>query len=573
MDSKRVMILLILVLAMALGLRLFMAQFENDIGVDSYHYAMTGQNILDGKFDTWDPNGGRWTLPPVFPLLIAFFHLFIGNIEIAGRYASILAGVVTCLSIFLVTRHLFSDKAALVAAFLCATLPILTDYSVLVLTETTFAFLYGLAMLFSYLTFIRPSKWYYPLLTGLMCALMYQTKAYGLCFILFALLAIAIGNKYKFKLGGRFLWRSLGLILLGWLILVIPYWIFLHNYYGEFVLDGKAVGQLSRMFAYDIPEERIDPRYEGTLIETDDEKLDYAIYYDEHIKPPKPLDFAKWFVRKYIKKLIQIFWDFPTTLSYPDSIPLLNLLTIILIGLGLFTMPLNARSNFPSIFVLLWILPYFTILPMVFIEVRYYIPLTAILNIFAALGALKLAEWLQTCFPMFGENSFYKRRALTIVLVLVFIFFLPKNTLKATHADDPDVSYNEYKLAAEWIKKNYVSVPSPIIEYAHSVSFYTGVQSLQLPRVDVDTLVRFAFERHAKLVVIDERYTFRRRKRPELNELNNPDISQAHDLFTRGLDLVYKDTDVPDHRLYIYEVVMHDRKFVYGEKNEWEWER
>ena len=553
MDSKRVMVLLILVLLLALGVRLFMARYENDIGVDSYHYALMGQNILEGKFDTYDPNGGRWTLPPVFPLLVSLFHIFIGSIETAGRAASIFAGLLTCLSVFLITRHLFGDKASLVAAFLCAVTPILTDYSVLVLTETTFAFLYGLAMLFSYLTFVRPGKWYYPLLTGLMCALMYQTKAYGLCFILFALLVIAVGNRYKFKLGGRFLWRSLGLVLLGWLILVIPYWIFLFNYHGKFVLDGKAVGQLSRMFAHDIPDERIDPRYGGTLIETDDGTLDYAIYHEGHIKPPKPFDFIKWFVRKYIKKLIQIFWDFPTALSYPDNIPLLNLLSIILISLGLFTMPLNARHNFASIFVILWILPYFTLLPMVFIEVRYYIPLVAILNIFAALGTLKATEWLKSCFPMFGENSFYKRRALSIICIVIFIFFLPKNTLKATHANDPDVSYNEYRIAAEWVKENYDPVPGPIIEYAHSVSFYSGVQSLQLPRVDVETLARFARKREIKLIVMDDKYTFRRRKRPELNALFDYDRS-VDDIKELGLELVYRDESYFEHRLYIYEV-------------------
>lgn len=556
MDSKRVMIWLLLILVLALGLRLFMAQYENDIGVDAYHYALMGHNILSGKLDTHDPNGGNWTLPPVFPLLVAGFNIFISNIETAGRSASMLAGVLTCLGIFLITRRLFDGKTALIAAFLCAITPILTDYSVLVLTETTFALLYGFAMLFSYLTFIKPEKWYFPFLAGLMCALMYQTKAYGLCFILFALLIIAIGNRFKFKLGGKFLWRALGLTLLGWLVLVIPYWIFLYDYHGKFVLDGKAVGQMSRMFAHDIPDERIDPRYEGTLIETEDGSLDYQILHEGYIKPPKPLDFIKWFGHKYIKKLIQIFWDFPTALSYPDSIPLLNLLSIILIGLGLFTMPLNSRNNFSSIFVLLWILPYFTILPMVFIEVRYYIPLVAVLNIFAALGTLKLAEWLSSCFPMFKENSFYRRRALGIVCLLIFIFFLPKNTLKATHADEPDVFYNEYKTAAEWIKEQeeYDPLEGPIIEFAHSVSFYSDVQSLQLPRVDVDTLVRFARERGVTLIVMDDKYTFRRRKRPELNMLADPDRF-AMQITEKGLKLVYRDEVHFEHRIYIYEVL------------------
>jgi 4-amino-4-deoxy-L-arabinose transferase-like glycosyltransferase len=553
MEAKRVILLLLLILILALAVRLFMARYENDIGVDSYHYALMGQNILDGKWDTWDPNGGRWTLPPFFPLLIALFHIFISNIETAGRAAAMFAGILTCFTIFLITRRLYGDKPALVAAFLCAVTPILTDYSTLVLTETTFAFLYGLAMLFSYLTFVKPDKWYYPFLTGFICALMYQTKAYGLCFILFALLIIAIGNRYKFKLGGKFLWKALGLTLIGWLVLVVPYWIFLTGYHGKFVFDGKAVGQLSRMFAHDIPDERIDPRYEGTLIELDDGTLDYAVLHEELIKPPKPLDFVKWFARKYIKKLIQIFWDFPTAFTYPNDIPLLSLLTIFLIGLGLFTIPLNARENFASIFVLLWILPYFTVLPMVFIEVRYFIPLVAVLNIIAALGTLKLAEWLRASFPMFNEKSLYRKHALSIILVLIFIFFLPKNTLKATHAYDPDVFYNEYKIAAEWIKDNYDPVPGPIIEYAHSVSYYSGVRSLQLPVTDVETLVRFARQHDAELIVIDDRFTMRRRTRPALSLLADPE-RYAGEIPGYGLKLVYVDDKYRDHHVYIYEV-------------------
>ncbi len=553
MDSKRVILLLLLILLLALGVRLFMARYENDIGVDSYHYALMGQNILEGKWDTWDPNGGRWTLPPFFPLLIALFHLLIPDIETAGRAASMFSGVLTCFTIFLIARKLYGDKASLIAAFLCAVTPILTDYSLLVLTEMTFAFLFGLALLFSYHTLDERSRWYYPFLTGVVCALMYQTKAYGLTFILFALLVIAIGNRYKFKLGGKFLWRSMALTLAGWLVLVIPYWIFLYDYHGKFVLDGKAVGQLSRMFAHDIPDERIDPRYEGTLIELDDGTLDYEVLHEQFIKPPKPLDFSKWFVHKYIKKLIQIFWDFPAAFTYPNDIPLLNILTIILIGLGLFTMPLNARHNFASIFLLLWMLPYFTVLPMVFIEVRYYIPLIAVLNIFAALGALRMSEWLRSCFPMFHRSSFYRKHALGIILVVIFIFFLPKNTLKATHAADPDIFYNEYKIAAEWIKDNYDPVPEPIIEYTHSVSYYAGVRSLQLPNTDLENLVRFARERGARLVVIDDKFTMRRRKRPGLEMLFDPERYMKM-LPGYGVKLVYIDDKYWEHRIFIYEV-------------------
>ena len=87
MESRRVILLLLLILLLGLAVRLFMARYENDIGVDSYHYALMGKNILQGQWDTWDPNGGRWTLPPFFPLLVALFHIFISNIETAGRAA------------------------------------------------------------------------------------------------------------------------------------------------------------------------------------------------------------------------------------------------------------------------------------------------------------------------------------------------------------------------------------------------------------------------------------------------------------------------------------------------------
>ena len=174
-------------------------------------------------------------------------------------------------------------------------------------------------------------------------------------------------------------------------------------------------------------------------------------------------------------------------------------------------------------------------------------------SIVVLVRTLKLSEWLRSSFPMFSKNTFYRRHALTIVCILILIFFLPKNTLKATHSSEPDVFYNEYRVAADWVKANYNPVPSPIIEYAHSVSFYSGVQSLQLPRVDPPTLIRFAHDRGARLIVIDDKFTIRRRKRPELNILVYPERYSA-EIRELGMKLVYCDANYFEHMLLIYEL-------------------
>ena len=80
---------------------------------------------------------------------------------------------------------------------------------------------------------------------------------------------------------------------------------------------------------------------------------------------------------------------------------------------------------------------------------------------------------------------------------------------------------------------------------------------MQLPRVDIDTLARFARERGVKLIVMDDRYTFRRRKRPELNILAEP-VRFAPEISLRGLKLVYSDMKYYEHRIFIYEILQGD---------------
>ena len=140
MTTRSQIILLLIVICLAFGARLALARFEAEVGIDSVHYVLMGDNIAHGRtWDTWNTTGGRWILPPLFPLLIALFRLLGAGLEWSGHLPSVAAGTLLLLPVYLLTKRLFGPTTAVAAAWVAAFLPILVDYSVVILTECLFA--------------------------------------------------------------------------------------------------------------------------------------------------------------------------------------------------------------------------------------------------------------------------------------------------------------------------------------------------------------------------------------------------------------------------------------------------
>jgi 4-amino-4-deoxy-L-arabinose transferase-like glycosyltransferase len=538
MNNRSQTYALFLALAIALLVRLFLARYQVEVGVDSVHYVLTGDNIAHFRgWDTWNTTGGRWVMPPIFPLLIAAFRFFGTGLEWSGHLASVLAGTLLLIPIYALTRRLFCPRTAIVAVWIAAFTPILVEYSVLILTENLFAACMLTMLVYTHRAFSEKGSGTDSFLSGFWAGLAFLTKTFGIIFIPFLILGYALSRGGHSKVSAT---RQVVLTLVGFMILAVPYWIALRMYTGRWVIDGKGIGQEERVFASDINEEQIDPRYSGELTADGSDFLINAPgasgSADE--RPGTP---ASSFGKRYLQKLVRIYQEYPFMPIPPDNVLLLYLFPAMLLGLGLFQSSRTSRDS--DRFLLYWLCPALLGLPLLFIEVRYYVPVIPLLVPFMAKGAEEVAAWTK---ERFGTRV--ERQAVTVVVVVFILLALPKLTYRVTHWTDPEVSYNPRKVAAEWLLANDYH-PDRIMEFRHSVSFYSGAQSILIPQGSLDDVVRIARKYGADLLSLDEQFLLLSNRRPELNFLFD-----SADPPPEILERIYMDERYPRMHHYIYRI-------------------
>lgn len=557
-DRIRIVTVLILLVS-ALSVRLLLALYESEVGVDSVHYILMGDSIARGdSWDTWNTTGGRWTLPPSFPLMIALFRILGAGKEWAGHLASVFSGTLLVFCIYLLTLHLYGKKTGIAAGWIAAFTPILVDYSVVILTECLFSAFVLLMMLFIHSAQSEKGAPGQFFLSGLFCGLAFLTKTFGI-FLLPFLLAGCLFCKPKRpsnKLANLFL------ALIGFLLLAIPYWLALRNYTGHWVIDGKGIEQENRLYARTLDEERVDPRYTGQLTPDGSDFLINDISYNTRPEWATPQVVVFNFVKKYAQKLVRIYQDFPFTPTYPNNVLLLYLFPAMLLGIGIFRKTDSSDAKANDRFLLYWLCPFIFALPLIFIEVRYYVPVVPLLIPFMALGCIQISENLCDC--KFSKTSESKSEAtysksFIWVIVIFILLAMPKLTYKITHSKDPWVSYNPRKTAAEWLVKycneNQISLSeTKIMEYGHSVSFYADTQSILIPDGDLESVLFIAKKYNARFLSLDEFYLLRANRRPQLNYLFETEKPPPVEL-----ERIYVDNTYSGLRHIIYRLPNYDQ--------------
>ncbi len=224
MRHERLWLLVALLVGLALRLPGFLT--APAIELDGIGYATVAAAFAKGHLG--QALGG--VFPPVYPLVVAAFHLIIPDFELAGRLVSLAASMLTIYLSFLFAKRLYPHGAkAMLVAFLVAFQPYLVRYSGAALSES-FAIL-----LFSATTFVFYGGWReqrpWPIAaSGLCLTLTYLTRPEYIAFyapFLFVLLV-------KKRLGDSLLFLS-PFIVLGLLYICL-----LHSQTGVWMVSKKA---------------------------------------------------------------------------------------------------------------------------------------------------------------------------------------------------------------------------------------------------------------------------------------------------------------------------------------------
>ena len=139
-----------------------------------YHYAASALADGDGYLGLDGEPSARW--PPVFPLVLAPFYALFGSDPLTGELVNAAIGAACVPVIFLLVRHIFGRRAALVAAALLALFPGQILYADLLLAETLFAFE---LLVFFLLLAVLPVTWRAAALLGVVIGLAALTRGEG----------------------------------------------------------------------------------------------------------------------------------------------------------------------------------------------------------------------------------------------------------------------------------------------------------------------------------------------------------------------------------------------------------
>jgi len=164
----------------------------SDMGDYHYKAVKLSKGVQEGIFDSFHPPGTHYLYSAFFRLPQPFFWIKIFNI---------LAGVISCLFIYLSTKILFTEKAARIALIISSANYLFIDFSGYLMSETPF--ILGLSVMFYFILKSivakgQQQKWLYSFLAGLFIVLSASFKECILLFVpLFGIWWLFNFRKYK----------------------------------------------------------------------------------------------------------------------------------------------------------------------------------------------------------------------------------------------------------------------------------------------------------------------------------------------------------------------------------------
>jgi len=191
-----------------------------DVPVRPYDYKMWTNNHI-------------WLEKPPAPLWFMALSIYtFGNNEFAVRFPSLIFSILSIYLTYLLGRYLFDEKTGLLAAFFHSIHGLIIEVAGGRLSsdhvETCYIFFIELAVLFCVLSIIRKNKYHFSLLIGIFTGLAILSKWFPALIVFPIWITGAIfSRKYTLREGIN----HFALILIGCLIIVAPWFIYILNEY------------------------------------------------------------------------------------------------------------------------------------------------------------------------------------------------------------------------------------------------------------------------------------------------------------------------------------------------------
>jgi hypothetical protein len=484
-------------------LRLLCLRLEHVLTPDGTFYLGAARQIASGHFAA----GFSAYSTPLYPLLVAAASFLCGDLELAGRLVSLLAGGVLVVPVYFLIRRARGRRVATWGATLIAVHPLLIYYSTEALTESTYTlfFVCGVLAGWQALSTKRTRPF---VLAGLAFGVCYLLKPEAIGFVLLLLALALVGGLKSKAVSRKNLFANCLWLLAGFLLLALPYLIYIRSETGMWTISAK----LSRHM------------WQGSRLGN------RALSAGGELLPGLSVMFAQ--TAKALRSEYELL-----NLIFPPTF-------IALAALGLFRSRWTGRRARYELYLLLFsvatLAGYAVTLP----NIRFFVPLVPLAMGWVAGGAVEGEKWFQQTLSVkrkgngrrLMRGSFISCVVALLVLSLVplFIYLI---------RGDKWSDYMGQKQAALWIKEQAGAARPPLIMSTSPISaFYADGVQVEMQDEDYAAFIPRARRERVDYIVINERDIKRTRLWPLLYE----------DSEHPGLRLVYRQTNMPEHKILIY---------------------
>jgi hypothetical protein len=470
-----------------LALRLWLMTQNAGITMDSPLYWRMAQALRHGQPALGPAHHG-------YPALIALASTFVHGAIAPGRTVSLLAAAALMLVVYALARRTLEPAWASLAVWLVALHPLLGVYGGVVMTESTvLALSYGALLLMEQQRFLAG---------GVTMGLAYLVRPEAL--VLAPLGALCARGKAR-----KFL-----LVFAGIAIVMAPYVGYLRWERGSWMISPKTVLVRPTLAKNQSAEWRVGPGG--------------APPPEEHLSFVQRLRWAAPSVARnygpglleHLRLLLQ---------SWPWPLMLLSALGWAAWRRALLA-PLLMEAGLPLLAV-----PF---------DPRFSLLAVPALAVFAACGASWLAELLVA-----RPRVRLAAAAAALVLAGLGLWWVWQGQDGRTARNFDDGPMHEMRLAGEWLATQ--GPPGArVMDRKAYVPFFAGMEHVQLPNDDYDTIIEFAQREGVRYLVLEE-YVVRGLRKQMQPLANDPEFRARE----KRLRLVYAHTSGPDEGVAVLEVL------------------
>lgn len=514
------------------------------INGDGIYYATLGKRFVSG--DISGGISGYWS--PLYSVLVGISSLFFGDPEFAGRFVSVLAGSILVIPAFYLIHNFYGRMPAYIGTILIAIHPALIRSSGWVMTEAVYTLIFTTVILVGWYA-LRSGKALIFFITGLLWGAAYLTKPEALGFIGLLLILTMAAKFFRRNISFRRYAAGYLLLLTGFLVLFLPYVIFLYQKTGQWTISQKIMVNLPA-FDYD----------KGLLNITDDGQITmqdriWGDNYETEVPQPAPptvseVPSAPPFSWSKLQSDVNILGSKALSLfkkQLRDYIPAVLPYPFILIAIiGFFYKPWTrfraARELYLFSFFLCMLIGY----AFSAVELRYIYPLIPILIAWVAKGIVEFSDWTsKSLINLLRTRRQIKPLLVQICVLIIFAALLTPSIISQNEVKNfQNVPYEE-KQAGLWIKNRTAGQAALVMSTNVTPAYYAGAKHLYLPDEEFLTVLEYAKRKKVNYLI----YSLRRIK--ATSKAFPPDEKNV----PPELRLVFEDEPSPNYRILVYQIL------------------